>query len=282
MNSLDGLVKDFKNLRINKGDTVFLRGDLGKVGRFEGRKRSVFIDALVATVGDEGTLVALGFTRAYPFYRVDKNSVFDALTVPIIGALGKLFLDYPGCQRSTHPTNSFLAIGAQASYIVDGHDENSPSYQPMAKLVDLNAKMILFGVIQSSPGFTTVHYAQEVLGLTKKTLFKGLYKVYFLKEGVKKLYVRKDAGGCSKGFSKFYPYYLHRGIVELGSIGRSTAMMVPAKEAYDIDFELLSKDPTYLFCNDINCLSCNVTWTYHLKYAPYFFLSKIKQYLFKS
>jgi aminoglycoside N3'-acetyltransferase len=282
LNTIESLSNDFKELGIKKGDTVFLRGDLGKVGRFENKKRSLFIESLLSIIGEEGTLVALGFTKSYPFYRVDKNYVFDSLTLPITGALGKLFLDFPGCQRSTHPISSFLAIGKNANYILEGHDDNSASYYPMSKIVNLNAKMILFGVIQSSPGFTTVHYAQEMLGLTKKTLFKGLYRVYYFKEGVKKLYIRKDAGGCSKGFSKFYPFYMHRGIMKLGNIGKSTAMAVPAIDAYDIEYKLLDRDPTYLFCDDISCLSCNITWTYHLKFAPYFFLSKIKQYIFKS
>jgi aminoglycoside N3'-acetyltransferase len=280
LNTLESLKNDFKSLGISESDTVFIRGDLGKVGRIEGKKRELFLQSLQEVIGKNGTIVSLGFTKAFPFYRVDKSFVFDSESLPITGALGKLFLNYPDCKRSSHPTNSFFAIGRNAKYIVDGHNEKSLSYSPIEKIIKLKAKMIVFGTILSSPGFTTVHYAQEVLGLTQKSLFKGLYKVYYMKNGKKKLFVRKDAGGCSKGFSKFYQHYIHHGIVKLGCIGESTAMLVPADMAYKIEYELLTKDPSYLFCDDISCLSCRATWSYDLKYTPYFIISKIFKRLF--
>lgn len=282
MNTLESLKKDFINLGISSGDTVFVRGDLGKIGRIENKKRELFIQSLQSVIGGEGTIISLGFTKAFPFYRIDKNAIFDNMSLPTTGALGKLFLYYSDCKRSTHPTNSFLAIGKNAKYIVEGHDENSLSYSPMAKVVELKAKMILFGTIQSSPGFTTAHYAQEVLGLTQKSLFKGLYKVFYMKNGKKRLFVRRDAGGCSLGFAKFYQHYMHHGIVTFGHVGRASAIMVPADKAYQIEYKLLEKDPSYHFCDDISCLSCRATWIYDLKYTPYFIISKIIKKLFNQ
>lgn len=180
----DILVESFKSLDIAQGDTVFIRGNLGKVGRL--KPRSIFLDALLEVVGEEGTIATLGFTKAFPFYKIDKEYIFDRNTPSTSGALAKLFMNHTKCVRSEHPTNSFLAIGKNASIIVEEHDESSLSYAPMKKIIELNAKMVIFGIIADSPGFTTVHYAQEELGLTKKSLFKGVLKVYYYKGREKK------------------------------------------------------------------------------------------------
>ena len=95
MNTLESLKNDFKSLGISESDTVFIRGDLGKVGRIEGKKRELFLQSLQEVIGKNGTIVSLGFTKAFPFYRVDKSFVFDSESLPITGALGKLFLNTP-------------------------------------------------------------------------------------------------------------------------------------------------------------------------------------------
>lgn len=54
-------------------------------------------------------------------------------------------------------------------------------YDPIKKLIELNAKMIIFGIIDESPGFfTTVHYAQQELGLTKQS-FLTIFLEFIIK-----------------------------------------------------------------------------------------------------
>ena len=167
MNTLETLKNDFINLGITQGDTVLIRGNLGKVGRI---KKEIFLKSLLDVVGPNGTIVTLGFTKAFPFYKVDKDFIFDLQTKPNTGALGSIFLNHPQAQRSCHPTNSYIAIGKNAQYILENHDENSLIYDPMKKLIELNAKMLIFGIIEDSPGFTTVHLAQQELGLDRKSV----------------------------------------------------------------------------------------------------------------
>ena len=154
----DTLIADFLKLGIKNGDTVFIRGNLGKIGKL--KKREYFLDALFSVIGETGTIVTLGFTKSFPFYRLDKNYIFDKNTLPYTGALGKLCLKYKGAIRSKHPTNSFIAIGKNAKFILDNHDERAMLYDPMKKIIGLNAKMLIFGIINESPGFTSVHYVQ--------------------------------------------------------------------------------------------------------------------------
>lgn len=86
-------------------------------------------------------------------------------------------LSHPKAFRSKHPTNSYVAIGKNAKYIFGNHDENSGSYEPIRKIVELEGKMILIGCVESSPGFTTTHLAEVDLGLHKRIIFPNLWSI---------------------------------------------------------------------------------------------------------
>lgn len=273
MITLETLKNDFINLGITQGDTVLIRGNLGKVGRI---KKEIFLKSLLDVVGQNGTIVTLGFTKAFPFYKVDKDFIFDLQTKPNTGALGSIFLNHPQAQRSCHPTNSYIAIGKNAQYILENHDENSLIYDPMKKLIELNAKMLIFGIIEDSPGFTTVHLAQQELGLTKKSFFKGFFRVlYKNKHDEIKLFKKNDVGGCSAGFGKFYSHYLSHNVLKIGKIGKSIALSINSRDSYQIEYDLLKNDNSFHLCDNPLCLSCRCTWKYNLKYLPNFIILKL-------
>lgn len=275
MNNKETLIKDFKDLGLQDGDVVFIRGNLGKMGRL--KPRELFLDALFEVIGSNGTVVTLGFTKSFPFYKVDKSYIFDKNTIPDTGAFGKLCLSYQNAKRSKHPTNSFIAIGKNAEKVLENHDENAMLYDPTKILIELNAKMIIFGIIDESPGFTTVHYVQQELGLTKKSFFKNLFRVYYKNEKNEiKLFKKSDVGGCSAGFGKFYQYYLSSGFLRTGNIGNSSALLIHAQDAYNIEYKLMKKNNSFHFCDNPLCISCRLSWKYDLKYSINYLLLKVK------
>lgn len=279
MQVYEDIKKDLINLGINSGDILFIRGNLGKVGRI---KKDIFINTLLDVVGKEGTLVTLSFTKSFPFYRLDKNYIFDFNTVPTTGSIGKAFLEHPNVIRSFHPTNSFMAIGKKADIILKNHNELSMSYDPMYKIVSLNAKMINIGIISENPGFTTVHLAQQELGLTKKSILKNLLRVYYKSTTNEiKLFKRKDVGGCSDGFGKFYQYYLDKNLLTFGKLGNTNAIVANAKDIYEIDLNLMKKNNSFHFCDDPLCFVCRCTWKYDLKYLLNYLILKFMS-LFKK
>ena len=273
MLSQEDFIKDFKSLGLVKGDTVFLRGNIAKLGRM--KPRNLFLDSLLAYLGEEGTVVTLGFSKTFPFYAVDKSYLFTKESPSSSGALSKLFMAYSQCQRSTHPSHSFLAIGKNAKDILAGHTPQSLSYSPMQKLIDFKAKMIIFGIVAQSPGFTTVHFAQEQLGLTQKSWFKNFFRVYYDAQGEKKYFKRKDFGGCSAGFAKFYPYYMEKQVLTIGKLVQAEALSIEASRAYEIEHKLLSQNPSFHFCDNALCLSCRVAWKYDKKYLLNFIVLKL-------
>lgn len=278
------LLEDLRRLGVEQGDTVLFRASLGSIGKMEGRKGEAIFKAMCDAVGEQGTIVTLGFSKVFPFYKVDKKRVFNSSAPANTGALSKLFLTNPNCLRSKHPSNSFLAIGANAEDIVAGHDENSMAYTPMKTLIELNAKMVLIGCVSSSPGFTTVHYAQQVLGLTNKSLLSGLFRVYYEKDGSDEvaLFKKKDLGGCSMGFGKFYKDYIEAGILKTGNVGSAYSIAVEAKPAYEVEYNKIKENPRYPLCDNPLCFVCRATQLYNIQQAPGYICRKITAQVVKK
>lgn len=271
-----------KIIGIEEGDTILVRGSLNRIGKVERPAKKTIIDALLASVGKSGTIVTLGFTKSYPFYNVDRQYIFSKNTQSNSGALSSAFLSHPDCKRSRHPTNSFLAIGNNSNYILDGHDESSLSYDPIGKLIELNSKMILIGCVEDSPGFTTVHYAQQELGLTSKSYLKGLLRVYYQDINKSKLFIRKDLGGCSSGFSIFYDHYKNESILKDGWVGNAYSIMVPAKRAYEVEYNLIKNNPKLPLCGNPDCFICRATWSYNKSDIVPYIIRKLRKAIMKT
>lgn len=278
------LIHQLRSLGVQEGDTLLVRASLGAVGRVKGNFKSTFMDALLESVGDKGTLISLGFTPSFLSRKMarKKENIFSTDKVPNIGALAKMFHQHPNRFRSCHPTNSYIAIGRHAEYFVSEHDEHSLSYTPISKLLELNGKMLIVGCVKDSPGFTTVHYAQEKIGLTKKSLISWLQKVYFMKDGQLKLFTKTDTGGCSAGFRKFYADYIEEDKLKIGHVGEAQSLLINAVDSYTIESSRIRENNKYFLCDNNLCLSCRATWTFNLIDMPKYLFFKILTILRKK
>ncbi|RBO85735.1 AAC(3) family N-acetyltransferase [Marinomonas aquiplantarum] len=267
MHEKENLIEQFHKLGIVDGDVVLIRAALNKLGRVKGGP-SIILDALKEAVGETGTVVTLGFSRMSFRLNLSYDLAFNSKTPANTGALAKVFMKDDCCMRSEHPTNSFLAIGPKAPYILEGHNAYSKSYYPMNKLLDLNAKMIVVGCVGSSPGFTTVHLAQENLGLTCKSWFSGFFGQYYSKDGVLLKYIKRDFGGCSAGFNKFYSDYIDSESLQVGYIGNAYSIVISCLDAYRIEYKKIKENNLYHLCDRPNCFSCRVSWRNNLRGVP--------------
>lgn len=263
--SKEDLTKSLQNLGLKKGDICVVRGALREIGDISGKRSAVVLDALLDTVGKDGTIVTLTFTSTYRFFLNPHNPkyVFTKNTPPYTGGLPKECLSRTDAIRSTHPATSFCAIGKDAHLILDGHNEKSSCYEPIGKVIEKKGKMLLIGAIDTCPGFTSVHWAQWLLGLSTKSRVKNKYRVYYLdRDGKKKLYRREDMGGCSIGFGKFYDHYRKAGILSEGSIGDASSMLIELEKALAIEIPLIKKDPRFPFCDNPACRMCRTGWEF--------------------
>lgn len=251
-------VEDIRKLGITSGDTVLIRAALSAVGTLPNGPNTL-IDALLDVIGEEGTLVSLAFTGSSFFKKADPSKPFRLDAPSYAGAFPNLMLKHSESKRSMHPTCSYVAIGRNAEWITSNHDHESPAYEPIRKIMEINGKMALIGCVASSPGFTTSHLAEYDLGLLKRVIFPWLNTAYYQGEnGALKLFKRHDLGMCSNSFQKFYSFYVMAGIMKTGFIGNAYSILVPAKEAYTIEKKILSKNPKFNICYDPLCFMCNV------------------------
>ena len=270
------LISDFSRLGINPGDTILIRAALSAVGRIEGGA-AAFVEALVEHLGPSGTVVSLSFTGG-SFVRLPKREdAFSATKKSSAGGLPNAILAHKDARRSRHPMCSYVAIGRLADEITRGHDENSPAYEPIRKIVEADGKNILVGCVSSSPGFTTTHLAESDLGHLKLlAVFPRLRSSYFVdRDGNLRLFRRRDPGLCSNSFYKFYALYVKSGILVTGRIGDAYSILAPAKECFRIDLETLNQDRKFNLCGSKDCWTCNAGRWDRIHRAPLFFLRKI-------
>jgi aminoglycoside N3'-acetyltransferase len=251
------LIKNFLGLGVGSGDVILIRASLGAVGRITGGAQT-FIDALLEVVGEEGTVVSLAFTSGSFLRKPRKEDAFHSLKESYAGALPNEMIKRADSFRSRHPMCSYVAIGKNAKEITEGHDHNSPAYEPIRKIVELQGKNILIGCVGSSPGFTTTHLAEQDLGMLKIPMLSRFVKVFYINDNAEyKIFQRKDPGLCSSSFYKFYAHYVKEGVLNIGFVGNAYSILAPAKECYDIDRSILSIDKKFNICDSADCFMCN-------------------------
>jgi len=120
------LIRDFQNIGISQGDIIMFHSSLSRLGNVENGPETV-INALLETVGKDGTLVAPTFShiskRPGDFTK-DPLRYFDARATPSgVGKITETFRHYKYALRSCHPTHSVAAIGRHADYIIKDHHQ---------------------------------------------------------------------------------------------------------------------------------------------------------------
>ena len=140
---------------IGRGDTVLMQSALSAVGKIEGGADAV-IDAVLETIGPEGTFAVVTMTFHHPF---------DAENDPsVVGVISETHRKRPGSVRSLRPVHCVNAIGARAEELTRDHDKcetNCGPGSPYVKLRDMGGKIILLGVDLSRN--TTMHAIEDLM-----------------------------------------------------------------------------------------------------------------------
>ncbi len=268
------IAAQLRALGVSEGATVLLRANLGAVGRTEFKMRDSFVALLLGLVGPSGTIMTLTFTPAFAVAGIRPENFFDANTPSTSGPLAKLFLDHPGMVRSAHPVNSFAAIGSKASFLCGSHGPDDPPYLPIGKLVEAGGRMLIIGCTTESPGFTTVHWTQWVLGLASLTTRPNRQGVYCRTGAETKLHRISAPGGCSRGFWKLYSHYAQGEALATGNVGGAYSLAVDAAIAHALERDVLTRDPRTALCDDPDCAKCRAGWRYNRVDQARFYLRR--------
>lgn len=154
-----------QQLKIQPGDTVFIHSSMRKL--YLDFPKSEILNILQEIVGIDGTLIfpCWHFNTRAEEYIQEHDIVFSIKESP--SAMGKIsdqLRYHPTAFRSLHPTNSVIAIGKNAQFLVEGHEQDvypCGLQSPFYKMMSLNAKVIGIGV--SVENLTFVHVIEDVI-----------------------------------------------------------------------------------------------------------------------
>jgi aminoglycoside 3-N-acetyltransferase len=252
MNQNKGLTRqalrqDFEKLGIKKGDTLLVHSSLSSLGFVEGGANTV-IDALLDAVGKEGNVMVPTLTGSETFSPANPP-VFDVRNTPCwTGKIPETFRNRPDAVRSLHPTHSVAAIGPQAKFLTEGHENAlTPCGQntPYVKLTQLGGYVLFLGAKFHS--CTLLHGVEELADLPyhmQKDFVQALITDQEGNQLTRKLKIHFYGPG--RDFEKLLPILEKHHIITTGTVGQATTLLIKAKELLELALQEVKKDPEFL------------------------------------
>lgn len=246
------ITADLQKMGIKPGDTLFIHSSLKSLGYVDGGPKAV-IQGLLDAVGQEGTLLL-------PTYYMPGGSILGTCQLegyvfdPRIhgtnmGALPDAFLQFPGVERSIHPTHSVSAIGKHAKFLTEAH-HLAPSVfgkgSPWQRFHELNGSVIGIGI--SMGPVTFYHLLEDTLGdqFPVKVWMDETYQMpckgwngedYLVPVRPYRAEItpQRIDHKSREDLREFMRDYLNlSGKLNTGSIGEATAWFIPAGDFFDL------------------------------------------------
>lgn len=254
------LVSYFTDLGIQKGDLVNAKISYKSIGKVEGGPKTV-VEALLETVGEEGTIFSDSFVNPYNFLTLKfspKKCLVDGVTKSYAGAIANVMINHPDALRSPHPIQKFVGIGKDSSLVLK-HTEKSKPYSLLYELSQKGGKNLRIGPVEKVVGVGTTHCAIEELQLEQNILKSGV--TYYDDQGELKVFYHSWPTSCKEAFNKLLP--VHRGMgafISEAKVGKADAVLSSMKKTFDIEVLMGGQFPTFLKCGDPSCYTCNLSW----------------------
>lgn len=253
--------KDLIYLGVMKGDTLNIKASLSSIGLVEGGAATL-INALIAVVGDEGTIMTDSFIKCYklPLSKSDAKKISNSKSPSYAGALANAMINHPSSIRSAHPIQKFAAIGRRAKELMESHTADDYAYNVLKIMIATGGKNLKIGSDEKVYGIGTTHVAIGELGFQQKRDCLG---INYKDENDEIKLFKLNWSGAGHGFNKFIPKYQEAGaIIGQGYIGYAASKITDMKKTYEVEKSILSSDPTFQLCNDPMCVECRLSWSY--------------------
>ena len=273
-----------RSIGIRAGDCIFVTADLFKTGLFmKSRKHLLesWVQIFKKVLTNEGTLIVASYSKAYPFFAINKDNPFNHSTKTTSGALSLALLNDPESIRSSHPTNSYTGWGKHAKDILASHDHTSKCYDVTEKIINFSGKNLMLGTIDGKNAPMVFHYCQQVLGYTLKDPFSNLSGVFYEQGGSIKRFIRKDVGGCSSAGNKLYSYFIEKDCIDFGRVGAAQSCLIDCKKSFEVSLDLISKNSKFAICDDGSCISCYGRFSNSGFLIIPFYIKKLFKFIFK-
>lgn len=247
---LKEMIMGLEGIGINRGDVLFVHSSLSALGWVEGGSKTV-IDALLFTIGSQGTLLMPAFSYAtttlYPYYFSVKNSVC------CVGRIPEYFRGMENTLRSENPTHSVSGCGLRVQELLGSHSMDvTPvgKYSPLSLLTKCKGKILFLGCGLNSN--TMMHGVEEEAGVPYVLKQHSVeYTIETSDRQMKKLaYFQHNFSGYKQCYSRLEhiisPEFIHKGkVLEAGCI------LLDAEESWRVALEKMKTDP-YYFVEGVN------------------------------
>jgi aminoglycoside 3-N-acetyltransferase len=234
---------------------LYVRASLAPLARQIRAKRGL-LNFLRDKVEFDEVLVPY-FQGARPFWR--PAAKVGAPHKTNSGALGRLVSGLPGVVVSRHPTHAFAGLGERVAQALSRHTGDTACFSPIRELAETSdLSMLLVGCVDESPGFSSVHVVQNILGLSQRHLIRYLLRWDVEVDGMIRSRVAPEAPGCSDSFDKFYPRYEQDGNLQRGQWDGVPWIFVPsARKALQTELAILKDEPRFVKCGKWVCPTCS-------------------------
>jgi aminoglycoside N3'-acetyltransferase len=159
--SKEQLRSAFLKLGVQQGRTVWVQSSWNEFYNFH-EKPSAVIDLLLDMIGPEGTLVM----PAIPL-RIDPDRILQIDREAVsTGLICETFRRYPGVLRSIHLSQSVVALGPNAEFLVKDHQRTESPWDPdspFQRLMEVDAVCIGVGVGRFLASLTPLHAVESIL-----------------------------------------------------------------------------------------------------------------------
>lgn len=166
-------------LALQQGDILDVASDMFSIGSYCYECGLQFdpnhlIDAIIAKVGDEGTVMIRTFTWDFC-----NGKGFDIRkSCGQVGRLGNVARKRPDFQRTKHPIYNWMVKGKYADYLTSLENVNGVGDDsPFAFMSQNHAKFCVLGTVAAGDANTFFHYCENHIGVPyrKEKIFEGEY-----------------------------------------------------------------------------------------------------------
>lgn len=163
--SPEQLTTNLQQLGLEPGDVVLVHTSMKGLGHVDGGPNAV-IDALLATVGPEGTLLFPTLTGSGDD-GPNHPPAIDLATTPCqswVGIVPETARQRSNGTRSIHPTHSVVALGANQQHWTSGHEHGSSpcdESSPYFRLMEEGGNILLLGGVTHESN-TSLHCIEEI------------------------------------------------------------------------------------------------------------------------
>jgi len=225
--------RELSRLGLGSGDIVVVHSSLASFGKVQGGAKTV-VDALLETIGPEGTLLAPTQSGDRPYDFRKSPSGLGVITEEIRRRAGKV--------RSLSPCMPAAAIGPRGKELVGNHHRIECPYigSPYHLAAEAGGYVLLLGVDQDRN--TTLHVAEALEGAT---YMQPVTSPYVDEKGKVRTYRGVFYAGPHRDFIGIEHKLREAGVLKTTRIGNCVARLMKGRDLIALCRKEIRKDPAF-------------------------------------